>query len=233
MICFPLRGGFPLPGGWVAARRLLAPARGAPRLLRLRPGSALGPGPLGVRTRPRHRHPSPIRAPCPRSLRRHSRPTRRADLSPRPKGGVLGGLNPPVPRVADLSGARGHPACASAPGDAGPERSAGNSEGHDAGAHCGVAGAGVCRRRARGRTSLQQATAAPAKQKPHAVNKKATATRGAREERGPGSPGPPQSSSTRSCDHRFMKTVVGSPDASSTTEAHTITPEPELTVTFA
>jgi len=35
---------FVLPGGSVAARRLLAPARGAPRLLRLRPGSAFGTG---------------------------------------------------------------------------------------------------------------------------------------------------------------------------------------------
>jgi len=59
---------------------------------------------------------------------------------------LLGGrvFNAPVPRVADISAARGHPACASAAGDAGPDREVllreGNSEGPDDEAHCGAAG---------------------------------------------------------------------------------------------
>jgi hypothetical protein len=46
-----------------------------------------------------------------------------------------------------------------------------NAEGPRCGSRCPVAGEGVCRRRARGRTSLQLATVAPAKQKPLRSNK--------------------------------------------------------------
>jgi len=55
----------------------------------------------------------------------------------------------------------------------------------------------------------------------------------ARMKYGPGFPGPPRAPLGRSCNQRFMKIVVGSPVASSTTDAHTMIPEPELTVTFA
>ena len=194
--------------------------------------------------------PPPSRLPC-TCTSCFAMSAKRLDSFAHPHCG-RGAFNPPVPRVADISGARGHPACASAAGGAGPKRSAGNSEGHGAEARCGVAGGGVCRRSARGRTSLQLATVAPAKQKPHAVKQERISPRGkrkpprsgkteqhpppvapARMRYGPGSPGSPQSSSTRSCDQRFMKIVVGSPDASSTTEAHTMIPDPELTVTFA
>ena len=50
-----------------------------------------------------------------------------------------------------------------------------NAEGPRRGSRSPVAGEGVCRRRARGRTSLQLATAAPAKNKPHAVKHKTKA----------------------------------------------------------
>ena len=53
-----------------------------------------------------------------------------------------------------------------------------NAEGPRRGSRSPVAGEGVCRRRARGRTSLQKATAAPAKQEePHAVKDKRAAAR--------------------------------------------------------
>lgn len=73
------------------------------------------PGPLGVRMKTRHRHPSPARASGPRSLRRHGDPTLRADLPP-PTRSVArglrrhgrshprGGLNTPLPERLEAVG---------------------------------------------------------------------------------------------------------------------------------
>ena len=78
-----LRAALVLPGGCSASRRLLAPARRAPRLLRPRPSSASrGGAPRcpqddGVTDTP----PRAARW-GPRSLRSHGRSTRRADLPP-------------------------------------------------------------------------------------------------------------------------------------------------------
>jgi hypothetical protein len=85
-------GGFPpIPWRLILARRVGGrSALARPRWRRAETPSAgtrqrvRGRGPLGVRMKPRHRHPSPIRTPGPRSLRSDGRPTRRADLSPHP-----------------------------------------------------------------------------------------------------------------------------------------------------
>ena len=71
---FSLREFLFLPGGCAAARRLLAPARGAPRLLRLRPGSASRAGaPRCLPLRGITDTPAAIRTPGPRSRRRDGR----------------------------------------------------------------------------------------------------------------------------------------------------------------
>ena len=126
-------------------------------------------GPLAVRQKPRQRYPTARRPLGARTLRRNGScrplgeshrhpPVRTGSARELPGTSLGGGANPPVPRVANLSGARGHPAGESAPGDAGPKRSAGNSEGHGGEAHCGVAGGGVCGGSARGRTTPHAAT---------------------------------------------------------------------------
>jgi hypothetical protein len=135
-------------GGWLGAA-LRLPSRCGRTLLCPRPRSAFGAGAPRCPQETASPTPQPRCArPVPATSGGMAAGTRRADCSPqRERIRFLGGgSNPPVPRVADLSGARGHPACASASGDAGPERSVGNSEGHGAEAHCGVAGTGVCGR---------------------------------------------------------------------------------------
>jgi hypothetical protein len=72
---------FILPGGWGAARRWLAPARGAPSLLRPRPSNAarVGAPRCPQETASPTPHPGSARWGS-RGLRRHGRPTRQAEV---------------------------------------------------------------------------------------------------------------------------------------------------------
>jgi hypothetical protein len=89
-VSVPLSGGLFLPVRCGGSRRLLAPARGAPRLRRPRPGSASrGGAPRCPQTTasPTPRPGSARREP--RGLRRHGCPTRQAESFPRPKGAAI------------------------------------------------------------------------------------------------------------------------------------------------
>jgi hypothetical protein len=85
MLCLPLRGGFLLPGGCAAPRRLLAAARCAPRLPRPRPSSAPRAGPPRCPHEAASPTPRPVRALGPRGRGSHGR------------WHPLGGLNTPHP----------------------------------------------------------------------------------------------------------------------------------------
>ena len=104
-----------MPGGCAASRRLLAPARRAPRLLRPRPSSAAldGAPRCPQKTASPTPHPGSARW-GPRGLRRHGRPTRRADSFPPPEkmgsffgrvgfpsAGAAGGRSLRSPRAPD------------------------------------------------------------------------------------------------------------------------------------
>ena len=162
-----------MPGGCAAARRLLAPARGAPRLLRPRPSSAS-----------RGEVPS-VSANCrvtdtPPRLRTLGTPWPVERWPPHPPGG----WKPPHPKRRVVGGGLSIRRCREwqiSPEPVGTGRASrvgetaaqlcSNAEGPRCGSRPPVAGGGVCRRSARRRTSLQPATAAPAKQKPHTVQR--------------------------------------------------------------
>jgi len=257
MICFPLRGGFPLPGGWVAARRLLAPPQAGLAARRdssgCDPAARWGRGPsvsaqdrvTDTPARSARRVPAAsgdIAAP---PAGRIFSPTQKEEKAAWEGGiqsaGAAGGRSlrsPRAPRVRIGAGRRWPEAQRR---EQRGSRRRGALRGHgrrSLQAQCAGAHKPAASHRGTGKTKASRSETReiqPAGQEKTPTewkNRTAPATRGAREERGPGFPGPPDNSVAERC-HRFMKTVVGSPDASSTTEAHTITPEPELTVTFA
>jgi hypothetical protein len=134
-----------LPGGCAAARRLLAPARRAPRLLQPRPSSAA----RGGAPRCPHTTASPTPHPGsarwgPRGLRSDGRPTRWADSSPHPKKSVpwagdqirrcRGWQISPEPAGTGRASRAGETAA----------RLHANAEGPRRGSGCPVAGGGVC-----------------------------------------------------------------------------------------
>jgi len=152
-----------LPGGCAAFRRWLAPARLAPRLHRPRPSSAS----RGGAPRCPHVSASPTPAPDPHAgdpvaSGAMAACTRRADSSPPPKkkgrweGDQIrrcrGWPITPEPAGTGRASRAGETAA----------RFFANAEGPRRGSRFPVAGGGACRRRARGRPSLQKVTAAPA-----------------------------------------------------------------------
>ena len=174
-----LREAFFLPGRCAAARRLLAPARGAPRLLRLRPSrdvSRRGPS-LFVRrhasdtpprdarsvTRSRRRHgrwhpPGGLKAPLPESggPNPHSHlPVLARPLKQAPGEREGDGEDRPAGDRSHCAEACGPRAARMAGGNAGPDRASHAREGNSEGPHAGLCLLGRTRRRVGGLRSMR------------------------------------------------------------------------------
>ena len=139
------------------------------------PAARPAPGPLGVRNRPRHRHPVPVRALGPRGLGRHGRWHPLGELiTPHPGTAPWhagGGLSTRRCRGWQISPEPAGTGRASRIGETAARLHA-NAEGPRCGSRPPVAGGGVCGRGARGRTSPHPATRGTGKENRHAVRKK-------------------------------------------------------------